>query len=761
MLKTWLTADRRIRWEGMIGGMSETREIICINHMEYPLEKQHLADTIQIVRDLAEALRRSLQTRLADRYDPQLWGGSDHTMEIVELYVRKSREEELDHLESAEKVPYFARVDFRGDGHVQVETYYIGRTGVNEFRKDFNAGNPYVIDWRTPVASAMFYQVKNGRAYVEAPGESYAGDILLKRQYDIESGELYDFSDDNTMEKFLGDKFLINKLLKGANQRLTDIVATIQQEQDEIIRRPLQEVTLVQGVAGSGKTTVGLHRIAYLIYTYKLNPAKMAVIAPNRLFLNYISDVLPGLQADGVWQGTFDELAGQFLGAAVEAKQEKLLERLIAEHGWQENDGFIQWLKLRGSLAYKELLDSFIEVWREERAAQCQEIVEQLTVSKKTIKLSIPGQAVAQRWLEKQSPINKVIQGINTYLRQQFTDQLRQELHLYDVKTREGGRRKERIELPIPAQYQQMINEYLRRYATEAVDTMKFYRAFLQSPAITALRDGFGLAACTAGEGLDQEDLAALCYLHLKIEGVSEQFRFEHIMVDEVQDRSAFELAILSLLSKNQSLTLLGDVNQAVHMYRSFYDWEAAQRCFTRGASSFYTMRMSYRSAEEVVECCNQLIPEVSARGIPVYKIDEQPVFTKVSNQAETVAAMVKVIREWRQKGTRSIGVIVKNVAECSSLYNSLKKSLPNEPLQMISSDQNEFRTGVLVVPVVLAKGLEFDGVIVADASQEQFQLTAMDRKLLYVALSRALYRVQVFYIGTISPLLTEYNVQA
>lgn len=739
--------------------MTEAKEVVCSDHPDYPGEKGNLKKTVQIIATLTEVLRQDLQLHGLNSperdeltYDP--------SMEVIEMYVQKSKEEDLYDLIDVESTPYFARVDFREDGHVRPVTYYIGRTGVTEFRKGFNPGTHYVIDWRTPVAAGLFYQAKNGRASVEAPGESYTGDLLLKRHFEIESKTLYNFTDDDSMSNFLGDKFLVSKLLQGTNQRLKDIVSTIQREQDEIIRRPLHEVTLVQGVAGSGKTTVGLHRIAYLIYTHNLTPARVAVIGPNRLFMSYIANVLPGLHTDGVWQGTFEELAESVTGLSFIGNRTDAVTEFIKEHGWQDDDAHIQWIRLRGSLAYRDLLDHFLADWRKNIAFVMADIEETIGPDRRKVQLSLSREGPVKRLQDDSIPLNKVIQGINSYIRRRLTDQVRQKLDLYEVKTSGRGKHQELVELPIPAAYQKDLEKCIGRYSLSTLTADQFFGEFLRSDAITNVRKTYGLGPVAARAAFDQEDAAALCYLHLKLTGGREDSSYDHIMVDEVQDRNAFELFILALLSKRKSLTLLGDINQAIHSYRSFRSWKEVEDGISPFPVSFYIMRTSYRSAAEVVQWCNRLILDPDFRGIPVYSVNESPGVTCAQTIEEAVNGMAKVINDWKRKGIRSIGIIARESDECKRLYDTLRTLLPREEIQLIAVEAGELKQGIAVLSIALAKGLEFDGVIVANAGKEQFQDTVLDRNLLYVALSRALYRLHVFCIGSITSHLKEKGAE-
>ena len=263
---------------------------------------------------------------------------------FIELYSRK-----ISLMKRTIKKPYFARIDFARDGEKNVEKLYIGKVGVMD-----EDNNNITIDWRAPISS-MYYDSNLGRTSYKAPEGTCTGKMLVKRQYEIEDGKLQSFQDVDTVSN---DDLLKPYLESSVDNRLRNIVSTIQVEQNAIIREPIAKNVIVQGVAGSGKTTVALHRIAYLVYNNreKINPEQYLVIGPNKFFVNYISSVLPDLDVDNVNQLTYLELCQKSINEKIQLINEE--EKLIKSITDMES---LEYERFKVSMRFKEALDKYVE----------------------------------------------------------------------------------------------------------------------------------------------------------------------------------------------------------------------------------------------------------------------------------------------------------------------------------------------------------------------------------------------------------------
>ncbi len=327
-------------------------------HYDFKNEKNYLDETVKVLDTEVEYLANEIE-----KSDEELSGlkkrvGGNYSDELIaKLTIHDSYERKLKMLKRAENKPYFGRIDFKELGKENLEQFYIGKTSVTRREDD----RRFVIDWRTPLAS-LYYSGEIGDVMYTAPDGLIMGELSLKRQYEIANREIMNIFDKGLTPM---DEYLQDALWQKKDNRLRDIVTTIQREQDDIIRADENKVIIVQGVAGSGKTTIVLHRIAYLMYTYQemFQPEKLLIIVPNRLFLNYISDVLPDLGVEEINQTTFEDLTMKILDMDIklsssEDKFYKLLSCPNSIDSDNEKLKFISWFK--GSLLFKDILDTYI-----------------------------------------------------------------------------------------------------------------------------------------------------------------------------------------------------------------------------------------------------------------------------------------------------------------------------------------------------------------------------------------------------------------
>ena len=336
------------------------------NHSDYKIEQKRLKETVEYVENVISSSERNKtlhQKEIKDAYlslDPT---ESSQSYVSIMLHTRllDELENNYDRLLKAKEKPYFARIDFQEEGKSNIEKFYIGKMSLQ--REDWDV--PMILDWRSPLASVYYDGRLGSVVYQNALGESMSGELSLKRQYTIENKKLIDIMD---VDITATDTFLQASLGENKDNRLKDIVSTIQSEQNAIIRADIKRPLIVQGVAGSGKTTIALHRIAYLIYTYEKSfyPEQFMIIAPNRLFLNYISGVLPELGANNVIQTTYADYAFELIGDKYKLtdSEEKLVSIINNKnkvHDEEKNKSFIiKSSAFKGSLTFKNVLARYI-----------------------------------------------------------------------------------------------------------------------------------------------------------------------------------------------------------------------------------------------------------------------------------------------------------------------------------------------------------------------------------------------------------------
>lgn len=663
-----------------------------------------------------------------------VYRGNDYVEQVLEA----NREETRQRLQLLNNDPYFGRLDFQEEGKAEPLPLYIGKRGMD--RKE--TGEPYVIDWRAPVAS-LFYSFTGGDDTVtyEAPEGTIQGDIHRKRNLSIRDKKLgrivdsYERGGDNIG---LNDDFLLYKLGDKKDNRLRDIVSTIQAEQDLIIRAPRYKALIIQGAAGSGKTTVALHRLAFLLYQYQqqIRAERMIIFAPNTMFLDYISGVLPELGVGNVKQTTFIEWALDRLNDNV-----RLATDNVEGHLWFSLAGTRPSIddetpgRFKGTLAFKAwidgklasfekhfLVDSPFEAW-EGRVLKGDMIREWFEVEYRHYPLAARRDRLTariNRWLEMQ---------LNTIgdpkIRKEKAKTSKQRLRVYTNK------------LP-------------------KADALSFYQGIFASGTEEIPKKVLEGTQKYLKKGFAQpEDLAALVWIHYVFNG-AENLAFDHVVVDEAQDVSPFQIALLNTFMNEPSFTILGDLAQGIHAYRGVQRWEELTAIFPDEYNSYHILKQSYRSTLEIIEFANRILPHTETglpSAMPVFRSGDPVDVVRLENADEKIPFIDTFIRQNQARGMQTIAIIGRTDEECSRLHEELAQA--GIDANLINAGQTQYRGGITIVPVYLAKGLEFDAVLVADTNDHQYALTPQDAKLLYVGCTRALHRLTLYYYGQETALLT------
>lgn len=719
------------------------------NHPDFLHEQQHLSDTIKNMQQIINDLENDMDDRV-HQINKSL-SKKDEVSAYVHSLMKSDHARKISDIAQALDCPYFGRVDFREDGAKAFDQYYIGRTKVAKLDIE-SVQDILVFDWRDPV-STIFYEAQDGRASYEVLGRyTYTGDVSLKRQYKIEDRQLISMSEDNILSKIMSrqqesliaDPFLLERLLQGAGDRLKDIVTSIRSEQNQIIREPLNQVTIIQGVAGSGKTTIGLHRLSYLLYNEKLNPAKLVIVAPNKIFLDYISDLLPEIDAQDVNQTTFSDLAAAIMQLTpVISHTAPTTKELAAAARWKGTPEFIR------------VMDVFLEKRLEKFCVKLKEI------SLFDNQLTITREQQLEKVLEGASvPYNERLQSLQKYIR----FRIKNFVEVYEARYKRG---EARADEKTAARYAAEGDAFSKKHFSKwpLLELVPAYAELMQDKAAWRKVKPHGidvdvlaahtLAILESGQ-VERDDLAPLCYLKYLIDGFSHVAKFEHIAVDEGQDINLLEYIILLNLSRNTSFTIMGDMSQAIHTDRGLTSWQSLlKEVFAEAKCRYYEVNFSYRSAKEIVDLFNKVIPADRSKAIPVYEIGRQPVIEQVPTALAALQRTIQTIEEFQNLGCKSIGILTKLEADSQKLYEGLQAAAAHlTNLNLITSSELSYHGGITVAPILLAKGLEFDGVIIWNASDRKFTAGYQDAKLLYVAMSRAMYYLHILHQGRLTPLL-------
>lgn len=725
-----------------------------IQHPDAAHEQQHLEHTLTVIEQETALARAALSDDLAKltearRFDP------DGVPVREMMYARD--EFMLNNLRLAADKPYFTRVDFLPRRHKYIDTYYIGKYGVTR-RESLDIE---VVDWRSPVAN-LYYSGQIGPMSYTAPDGEIRGELKLKRQFGIEHGELKTIFDTDVVSQ---DAYLQSVLGAVGSDRLREVVTTIQAEQNFVIRHKPDRALVVQGVAGSGKTTIALHRIAYLLYAYqdKMRPEQMMIIAPNPLFLDYISGVLPDLGVDRVMQTTFAQLISSLLGKRLPRVNGTDRLGLMLSMSDDERERLTRILRSKGSLEAMAALEAFMDDYEREFALHEDIKYGPVTVMTRDDIYKFMMTDARLHPLERRL---KEFAKLLKHLTKAAADDV--EKWLNDT----CDKKVERICLApdSPARREKLRNlfdqrdEQIKRAHSGVNDFVKQTVASFKKPdAVEALRmfwqrrggeaAEYSLARITP-KLIESEDVAALCLIAMRMFELKRP-DIRHMVIDEAQDFSPMEFKLMRTLAGNDSFTIVGDLMQGVHAYRGITDWREVTEGIFGGNVTRHDLVTSYRNTVEIMNtaiCVARAQPvpgQTEAR--PVLRHGNRPVFKQFSKPAQQADIIEQLVRGYRDAGYSTIAIIGRTQAE----LKRIQKALPAElNAHMLDPESATYSGGVTIAPATGIKGLEFDCVIMADAGEKLWPNAPLDGRLLYVSLTRPLHELAVLYSGEITPML-------
>lgn len=669
-------------------------------------------------------------------------------------------------LEAVRNKPYFARIHFQRTNEHE-EFIYIGKTSLF----DSETHEPIIVDWRSPIAN-VYYDGRLGDLTYMVRDEEHSGHLYAKRQYKIENGELLNYRD---VDLTTTDELLQEALEGKADVRLTEIVSTIQKEQNEIIRAHLKQPILVQGAAGSGKTTIALHRISYFLYTMgeHFKPEKLMILAPNNLFIEYIGEVLPELGVDRICQTTFEQYVQQAVKLKLSATtQTELLEQLL-ESSDNVSDEQLSIIQQKGTLFYKDVMDRIVNREIQRIAALFTDVfIEKYRILKGSHLKKLFLVEFAYMPIEKRlERIQKVIQtevkrktkAVLHALKTRYDDTIERALNgMRDAEKRRRvvtkylDERDERMP-KIEREAKSTTRQYMSKFSK--IKVKQLYREFVTSQEqVHELIPEWGFAEVETflkmhkKEKWSTDDLAAVLYLHARLKGIDDEWKMQVVFIDEVQDYSMMQLVALKEALETDMFTMVGDLAQGIHQYRSVTNWHPVLQLFPR--ATYATLQKSYRTTIEIMDVANKLLLQMNENlplVEPVVRHGQVPQF--IASDLFNAQSIVTQYEELATKH-RSIALITKTTEEAKLVEKALAEYLHVQRLEPNSSLQPNIQ--LLIVPSHLAKGLEFDAVIVCIVDEPYFA-TPIDQKLLYVAFTRAMHDL-VLVGPTLESFLLQQN---
>lgn len=638
------------------------------------------------------------------------------------------------------KCPYFARIDFCFEGDEIPEQIYIGKTSLTGEK----AVEIYVYDWRSPIAS-VFYRFMTEEAFYDAPAGRITGRVELKRQYEIRDSRLLYFFD---TDRSINDEILKQLLSKNTSPKMKTIVETIQKEQDIVIRNLESDLLMIQGVAGSGKTSIALHRAAYLMYQglqSRLAANNILILSPNSTFEQYISEVLPELGEENAVSMVFEDILRSLLGEKVMWKaapgqeesgngqtgvgriqtQREFLENAVANGAW--GDYMKKSMRYKTSEAFLGLLDRFAEQIPLRQMA-FQDVYHE-----------------GNRIAEKEELRRRAMQRPETPLAVRL-EQLTARV-LEDAFGNRKGAGEEKARVLEEIQRFTRLNLY-ELYKSFWSDEANFQGA--DSQGVEELEEiRSGTLENLEGDCLYFDDAVPVLYLYLKLHGCNDYRNIRQVIIDEAQDYYPLQFEILRILFPNARYTVLGDINQTLSKQEDGSFYEQVRRILKKKKSSLVTLNKSFRCTNEILQFSLQFIQEKPQ--IESFNRSGEAVEVRAfRTRRDYLAGILKEMENCKEKGYGTICLLCKTEEGCQRLFRELGS---RAELRMAGDDGVEGLKGCFILPSYMAKGLEFDAVLICDGDSDTYQ-TGDDRKLLYIECTRALHRLSLFCQGELTPLL-------
>lgn len=672
-------------------------------------ERQYLEE---IKERLAQAISR-METRVRE-YSEELREKKQY------IFENQSGMDEADHVASGQSIdrmvstgesaverrrkllklmqsPYFGRIDFKAQHDEKATPIYIG---LATFTDDAERVN-YIFDWRAPISS-LFYDFELGAASYETRSKKFSGEISLKRQYKVRDGRM-EFMIENSVS--ILDDVLQRELSKSADDKMKNIVATIQRDQNQIIRNETASVMIIQGVAGSGKTSIALHRIAFLLYRFRdtIKAKDILILSPNKVFADYISNVLPELGEEYIPETGMEELANELLENKFPFQTFFQQVASLLDHPHPE---FIERIRFKSSFEFLSQLNKYF-IHLENNSFRQMDL--------KVAGVVVPFPFVVEKFRSwSRMPMGKripeVVQEVLQYIRNAANRKL------------SGGEKAKVWEL-VP----RMFN------IRSTFDVYKGFYEWLGKPEMFRMMHGMKL---------EFADVFPLLYCKIRLEGIQSYDHIKHLLVDEMQDYTPVQYAVLSRVFKCKK-TILGDVNQPVNPY-SASSAEGIEEVFPQG--EIVKLFRSYRSTWEITQFSLRISPNENL--IAMERHGEAPQVLGFATAQEETIAIYKECLKFSNSVNQSMGIICKTQQQAQMLYEKIIAADSQEKklkLHLITPTSTNFSSGLIVTTVHLSKGLEFDEVLVPFVSARNYK-SDIDRRMLYIACTRAMHRLTLTY---------------
>ncbi len=665
-------------------------EINWLNIVTQKIEEK-IAKTEQTNKRLLESLKDNMKYMWDSIYemDSQEKAFVKNQMAMLDETQQENIKELMSYKASL-KSPYFGAIDFDSNEEGFL-SYKIGLKGIKD------GSTIYVVDWRAPF-SELYYNYDVGYGEYHTGLNKVTGNIKSKKQYKIENGKII-FCIESDIK--IDDQILQEVLAKTASEKMKNIVSTIQKEQNAIIRKETSNNLIVQGVAGSGKTSIALHRIAYLLYKHRktLSSSSVLIISPNKFFSDYISNVLPELGEQNIAETVMDQILKEELSIKekIETKSEQV-ERLLG-------DQFaIKICEIKNSMQFCEDIENFCNQYFDEIFNPTDIVYENFLIcDKETLKDMFVNKY-------KNRPVYLKLNWIKDYVSFKAQE--------FELKLNKSTLDKFFKPMFGQLNINNVYNEFLKRY---------YNLSFVKSTKINF------------------EDAISLLFIKQYIYGHTTFNKIQHLLIDEFQDYSPLNYKLINNMFPCVK-TILGDIGQDVSgtktkILDNFNKLDSRE-------SELITLNKSYRSSYEITTFANKIINRTNVDVVNRHGKNVQIV--KYNNIEQKLNYIKRSVEELKNEDFKTIGILTKSIKLAQELNDVLKDKLNYNYLTI---DTTQFKDGVMLAPTFLVKGLEFDAVIVVDADDENFK-TEIDKQALYVACTRAMHELRILYCGNLTKFI-------
>jgi len=663
-------------------------------------------------------------------------------------------------LKKLEKTPFFARLDFQEKGEPKRETVYIGLSSFTDKNDHF-----LVYDWRAPISS-IYYDGKLGDVEYQTPDGLQSVNLFLKRQFLVDGGKIKAYFD---TQETIGDQMLLEVLDGKSSTHMKGIVKTIQSEQNKIIRDTKSKLLFVQGAAGSGKTSAILQRIAYLLYQYRgtLTSSQVVMFSPNSLFNDYIKDVLPEMGEQNMVQMTYKQfLARRLPNLKVESLSQQFETVVDSE---SKNIGkFVADVDFFKTLTnYSKLLDqsgmAFKDIKFQGKVFIPKEKIQEIYYSYgEQYNLGNRIDATVDRLIKM---LHRKIgaEMRSNWVSERIEDLSKEQLQaLYttaDQEFKNGDEEKRFLARKIVTAMMQGVNKNIKhlRFLNVATNYLNFLKAV---PKIVDLKK-YDITITQWNQYVDNfiqnfnqkqismNDLTPYLYLYDLITGKHGELDMKFVFIDEIQDYTPFQLAYMKYKFPRARYTMLGDLNQSIFTKKNSQTLlSEVQSLFETDETRVIQLVHSYRSTKQITDFTKAILTN-GQKIEPFNREGDLPNLLMAKTEAESVQHVIGQVKE-NDKRKYTTAIIAKTLADAEHLHELLKAK--NVPSTLIRSENQRLATGTIVLPSFLAKGLEFDAVIMWDASKNKFDED--EQQLVYTIASRAMHRLTITSIGELSQLL-------